>query len=429
VSRGAVRAVNAFAPDETGASISRRGLLLGAGALAVAGSLPVVSTPAAAQSAKQSFSAWIVEFRARARARGISDAVYDRVTRNLQPDTSVYAKDRSQPEFREELWQYLNRRISEWRLITGQAAARENAGLLKRLQADYGVEPDVLLGLWGMESAFGELVRDPDHMHPVFPSLGALAWGEPRRRKYWEAEFLNALVVVQRGWASPEGMLGSWAGAMGHTQWMPEVWVNLGIDYDGDGGPSPYSVADALAGSSRYLIRRGKYQRGLPWGIEVVAEGPSAGQANAQSRRTIEEWGRLGVKPVSGGRLGYPKASARLWAPVGTAGPTFLLTQNFYAVRSYNPSMNYALAVCHLGDRVLGGGPFVRPFPGGERPLTLTEIQEVQRRLTQQGLDTGGVDGRVGNMTMGAVAKYQRRMGVKPDGYAGLDVLRALRGR
>lgn len=401
------------------AGISRR-IVLGAAAAGLWGGL------VQAQVAKQSFPQWIESFRARARARGISDAVYDRVTRGLKPDTTVYAKDSAQPEFREELWQYLNRRISEWRIVTGNAAAAKNAALLKRLEAQYGVAPDVLLGLWGMESAFGELVDDPDHMKPVFASLGALAWGEPRRRAYWEKEFLNALAVVQRGWGDPATMHGSWAGAMGHTQWMPEVWLNLGVDFDGNGKPSPYSVGDALAGSSRYLLVRGKYQRGVPWGFEV-APGMADRLADAKTVRTVEQWAALGLKPVDGRRFAYPKASARLWAPAGTNGPCFLLTPNFYAVRSYNPSMNYALAVCHLGDRVLGEGPFKTPFPGGERALTLAEIQEVQKRLTSAGFDTGGTDGRVGNMTMRAVANFQRRMGVKPDGYAGLDVLAALR--
>ncbi|WP_428030520.1 lytic murein transglycosylase [Ancylobacter sp.] len=405
---------------------TRRTFLLGAGASL--GALALGAGEGSAQQAKQRFEAWIVEFRGRARAKGISDVVYDRVTGGLRPDTSVYVKDSAQPEFREQLWQYLNRRISDWRLMTGRAAVKQNAALMKRLQKDFGVEPDVLLGLWGMESAFGELVTDPDHMKPVFPSLAALAWGEPRRRTYWETEFLNALAVVQRGWGEPDEMLGSWAGAMGHTQWMPEVWLNLGVDYDGDGSPSPYSVADALAGSSLYLIKRGKYQRGVPWGFEVRMDGVPDKAADASAWRTVEEWGRLGVKPAGGGRFAFPKARTRLWAPVGPEGPCFLLTQNFYAVRSYNPSMNYALAVCHLGDRVLGGDPFITPFPGGERPLTLAEIQDVQRRLTKAGFDTGGVDGRVGNMTMRAVADFQRRMGVEPDGYAGLDVLAALRG-
>lgn len=411
--------------DEETRGWSRRQLLFAGAALAGAGAVGIGA--AEAQQAARPFEVWIGEFRARARARGISDAVYDKVTRGLEPDTSVYAKDSAQPEFREQLWQYLNRRISDWRLNTGRAAAQKNAALMKRLQGDFGVEPDVLLGLWGMESAFGELVLDPDHMRPVFPSLAALAWGEPRRRKYWETEFLNAFAIVQRGWAEPEEMQGSWAGAMGHTQWMPEVWLNLGIDYDGDGAPSPYSVPDALAGSSRYLIQRGNYQRGLPWGFEVRMDGVPEKLADNKTRRSVADWAKAGVTPAGGGRFEYPKATARLWAPVGPEGPCFLLTQNFYAVRSYNPSMNYALAVCHLGDRVLGGDPFITPFPGGERALTLAEIQEVQRRLTRAGFDTGGTDGRVGNMTMRAVANFQKKIGLEPDGYASLDVLAALR--
>ncbi len=403
--------------------LSRRLVLAGLGA-SLAGGL------AAAQSARQPFPAWVESFRAQARAKGISDAVYDRVMGGVTPDTSVYARDSAQPEFREQLWQYLNRRISEWRIRTGIAAYKANARLLKKLEADFGVAPDILLGLWGMESAFGELVTDPDHMKPVFNSLAALAWGEERRRRYWETELINALAIVQRGWGTPQAMLGSWAGAMGHTQWMPEVWLNLGIDYDGDGRVSPYEVGDALAGTSRYLLKRGSYQRGVPWGFEVSMEGVPGKLADERTARPVEAWAGLGVKPAAGGRFSHPKAVARLWAPVGADGPAFLLTKNFYAVKSYNPSMNYALAVCHLGDRVLGEGPFVTPFPGGERPLTLAEVQEVQRRLTAAGFDTGGTDGRVGNMTMQAVRDFQQKAGIAPaDGYAGLAVLQALRGR
>ncbi|HSI39570.1 MAG TPA: lytic murein transglycosylase [Xanthobacteraceae bacterium] len=401
--------------------LSRRALL-GSGVALLAAAHPVL-----VQAAGPSFEVWVANFRARAQARGISDAVYDRVTRGLKPDTTVFAKESAQPEFNEELWQYLNRRVSEWRIVTGNAAASKNRALLKKLEADYGVAPDVLLGLWGMESAFGELVDDPDHMKPVFASLGALAWGEPRRRKYWETEFLNALLVVQKGWSDPAEMRGSWAGAMGHTQWMPEVWLNLGVDFDGDGRISPYEVGDALAGSSRYLLVRGRYQRGLPWGFEVVMGEAPEKLADNRTWRTVEAWQKLGIKPVSG-RFTHPKATTRLWAPAGTVGPCFLLTQNFYAVRSYNPSMSYALAVCHLGDRVLGEGPFKTPFPGGERALTLAEIQEVQKRLTAAGFNTGGTDGRVGNMTMRAVRGFQEKAGISPaDGYASLDVLASLR--
>src|SRR6266511_1432152 len=142
----------------------------------------------------------------------------------------VFASIRSQPEFKEQLWQYLNRRVSDWRVMTGRERAKEHAPLLGRIETDFGVKRSVILGLWGIESTFGDPLVQKNHARPVLPALATLAWGEPRRRDYWEKELLNALVIVERGWATPEEMVGSWAGAMGHTQWMPEVWLNLGFD-------------------------------------------------------------------------------------------------------------------------------------------------------------------------------------------------------
>jgi lytic murein transglycosylase len=400
---------------------SRRDVLAAAAsaaALALAGD-------AHAQSPRMPFPQWVATFRARALARGISDATYDRVMGATKPDTTVFAQIRNQPEFNEQLWQYLNRRVSDWRIMTGKEKAKEHAALLSRIEKDYGVEPAVILGLWGVESTFGDPVVQKNHMRPVIPSLSALAWGEPRRRDYWERELLNALVIIERGWSTPEEMRGSWAGAMGHTQWMPEVWLNIGLDYDGDGRVSPFGRPDdALAGSARYLLQRGSYRRGEHWGYEVkLPPGFGAGGAS----RTYEAWRSAGVVRADGQPFGQPKATARLWVPV-LGGPAFLLGPNFYAVRSYNPSMNYTLSIVHLGDRVMGGGPFVQQFPGAERALTLAEVQEVQQRLTALGFDTGGSDGRVGNATMLAVRNFQRKAGIEPaDGYAGLKVLARLR--
>lgn len=372
--------------------------------------------------AAPSFAQWVESFRPRARAKGVSDATYSRVMHGLKPDTSVYALDRSQPEFTEEIWQYLNRRVSDWRIGTGKERLRQHAALLARIERDYGVDRHILLGLWGMESAFGDLVENPRHMRPIFPALAALAWGEPRRRKYWEQELLNALRIVERGWAEPREMVGSWAGAMGHTQWMPEVWLNMGVDYDHDGRISPFGKPDdALAGTSRYLASRGKYRRGEAWGVEVRAPGRAAGLSGPKRPEAF------GLAPAKGGGLPPLGAAARLWVPVA-GGPAFLLGQNFFAVRSYNPSMNYTLAIVHLADRIRGEGYFAQAFPGGERPLTLAEIQEVQQRLTAFGFDTGGTDGRVGNDTMRAVRAFQKRTGLEPaDGYPGVKVLMRLR--
>jgi lytic murein transglycosylase len=403
-------------------SVSRRTLLntmLGAAAFGVCGG------PALAQKSSLSFADWVREFRGRAIGNGISPAVYDSVMRGVEPDTSVYALDGAQPEFREKAWQYLNRRVSDWRIMTGRERAKEYAPLLDRIEEKYGVDRYIMLGLWGMESAFGDVVDNPNHMRPVIPALAALAWGEPRRRAYWSRELINALAIIQRGWAKPSEMIGSWAGAMGHTQWMPEVWLNMGVDFDGDGRIFPFSVADAFAGTARYLLKRGNYRKGEHWGYEVVL--PKGVSPRKGGRRSIAAWGELGVERADGKPFANGKERARLWQPVRN-GPVLLTTQNFQAVKSYNPSNLYALAICYLADQIAGAGPFVKPFPGGERPLTFAEIREVQRRLTASGFDTGGTDGRVGKMTMRAVRNFQQKYSIKPaDGYAGLKELAKLR--
>jgi lytic murein transglycosylase len=390
------------------------------------GALALVAGSSSVRAAGSSFPAWVQTFRARALARGISAATYDRVMGAIKPDTSVYALDRAQPEFREAVWQYLNRRVSDWRIATGRERAREHAPLLDRIERAYGVDRYIMLGLWGMESAFGEVVENPKHMRPVFPALAALAWGEPRRRPYWRQELLNALVIVERGWSKPDEMIGSWAGAMGHTQWMPEVWLNMGVDFNRDGRIWPFGAPDdALAGTARYLVERGNYRRGQGWGFEVRL--PAGRSARLAGVRSMAAWQKLGLTRADSKPFPRVDEQARLWQPA-PGGPMLLITRNFDAVKSYNPAATYALAIVHLGDRIRGDRPFVQQFAGGERAPTLAELQEIQRRLTAQGFDTGGTDGRVGHGTMVAVRDFQRKVGLSPaDGYAGLKVLARLR--
>ncbi len=255
---------------------------------------------------------WVAAFRARAIERGISAATYDRVMGSVSPDTSVYAQVRAQPEFTEQLWQYINRRCSDWRVITGKERAKEYAELLGRIEKDYGVDRYLMLGLWGMESSFGDVITNRTYMRPVIPALAALAWGEPRRRRYWQAELLNALVIVDRGWAKPSEMIGSWAGAMGHTQWMPEVWLHMGVDYDRDGRANPFGKPDdSFAGSARYLVERGKYRRGEAWGCEVTFSGRHRG-----GWRSYEQWHALGARRADGKAFPRPHDRAKLWVPV-----------------------------------------------------------------------------------------------------------------
>ncbi|MBR0871139.1 lytic murein transglycosylase [Bradyrhizobium tropiciagri] len=400
-------------------SPARRAILkagLAAGTMFVAPLGALAAAPAG-------FDQWRDSFRAKAAAKGITDATWSRCMGRVEPDMSVFRQMRNQPEFHEQIWQYINRRVSDWRVIHGREALKKNEALFGRIERDFGVERGTLLALWGVESAYGDPLVQQNHMTPVFPSLAALAWNEPRRKAYWETELINAMKIVQRGWSTPDEMNGSWAGAMGHSQWMPEVWLNVGFDYDGDGKVSPFGRPDdALGSTAKYLINRGKWHRGEHWGYEVRAPGGGAGGS-----RSYAAWASAGVTRADGQPFPQPNASAQLWIPVA-GGPAFLLGPNFYSVKSYNPSMNYALAICHLGDRCLGGPPFIQPFPGSERALTLAEVQEMQTRLTKAGFDTGGTDGRVGNDTMKAIKDFQTKAGLLPaDGYGGLKVLARLR--
>jgi len=408
----------------TGMQPSRRALMRGA--LGATLSLAFGEGAFAAQT--PAFSRWVANFRPRAITRGISEQTYDRVMGELTPDTSVFSQLDAQPEFTELMWQYINRRCSDWRVITGKERAREYAGLLARIEKEYGVDRYIILGLWGMESSFGDVIANRKYMRPIIPALAALAWAAPRRRPYWEAELLNALAIVDRGWTQSSEMIGSWAGAMGHTQWMPEVWLHLGVDYDHDGRISPFGKPDdSFAGTARFLVERGSYRRGESWGCEVALAPNHARLANNRTMRPYAKWAELGVRRANGAAFARPADQVKLWLPVA-GGPAFLIGQNFRAVHSYNPSTSYTLALCHLGDLIRGDPPFRQQFPGGERVPTLDEVKEIQRRLNEQGFRTDGVDGRTGSDTIRAILAFQKKVGMDPaDGYAGLKLLARLR--
>jgi membrane-bound lytic murein transglycosylase B len=292
-------------------AVSRRAFLTRI--LPAAGAAAVLPHDGRAQSASRSFEAWREAFGHRAAARGVSEATYRRVMDGIKPDTSVYSEIRSQPEFNEALWQYINRRASDWRIITGKARAKEYAPLLERIESEYGVDRYIMLALWGVESSYGEVIDNPKYMRPVIPALAALAWGEPRRRSYWEAELLNALVIIERGWSTPKEMIGSWAGAMGHSQWMPEVWLHMGVDFNHDGRVSPFGPPDdALGGTARFLAARGHYRRGESWGCEVTLPD---GHRHDGAHRTYTAWRERGVVRADGAAFERPGDSSCTRSP------------------------------------------------------------------------------------------------------------------
>lgn len=424
------RDVNLGAPVSALGRTTRRGLLLAAGGVA-AGALWPRAGAAQVIAAEMPFEDWVSAFWPRAAAKGVSPATYRAVMSGLTPDLKGLEADKAQPETVEPIWRYLNRRVSEWRINRGREKVKEYADLFTRIERVYGVDRYHLCALWGMESAFGDVSVDPKWMRPVIPSLAGLAWGDARRRRYWETELVNALVIVDRGWARPQEMIGSWAGAMGHTQWMPEVWLNMGVDFNADGRVSPFGAPDdALAGTARYMVERGKYRPGETWGYEVrLPPRFNAALADGKTRQTLAAWAKRGVTRVTGEGFPRPGDIARLVLPAGVDGPCFAFLQNLTAIRSYNPSTKYALAIGHLADRIRGGGPFVQPWPTEEVPLSLEESQELQTRLTSLGYDTGGTDGRVGEKTQSALQAWQKAAGISPaDGFPTQGALKRLRG-
>lgn len=403
---------------------SRRRMLTGAGSLLLAGA---VWQSAFSQQATLDFGPWVDSFRTRAAQRGISMQTYNTVMYSLTPNMKVFEFDKSQPETVQPIWRYLEQRVTEWKINTGRIRLQEHLPVFARIEEVYGVDRHHICALWGMESAYGT-VLEKQH---VVDSLATLAWGDARRRPYWEQELLNALVIIDRGWSSPQEMIGSWAGAMGHTQWMPEVWLNMGVDFVGDGKITPFGRPDdALAGTSRYLVERGKYRRGETWGYEVrLPQGFDASLADMKTPRPIAQWRSLGVIRATGDAFPRPSDMARLAIPAGINGPAFLFLPNLAAIRSYNPSTKYALSIGLLADRIRGGKDLVQPWPVDERQLTLAEAQELQTRLTQLGFDTGGTDGRIGDKTQAALQAWQASVGVQPaDGFPTNKALQLLRG-
>jgi membrane-bound lytic murein transglycosylase B len=330
--------------------------------------------------------------------------------------------DSSQPEFARPIWEYLDSAVSDTRVATGRRLAAEKADDLARIEAAYGVDSEIVLAIWGLESAFGANYGDI----PVIRALATLAW-EGRRRDFAEEQLLQALRILDAGEFGPERMVGSWAGAMGHTQFIPTSFAAYAVDFDGDGRRDLWreDALDALASTANYLARFG-WKRGAPWGVEArLPAGFDYALADG-TRRPLAEWARLGVTTLDGAPL--PSAGdAAIIAPAGARGPIFAVYDNFYVIRRYNNATSYALAVGHLGARIAGAGPFRQSWPRDDRTLSRTEKRELQIMLTRLGYDTGGVDGVVGPDTRTAIRGWQAAQGLPADGYDSGDLLDAVR--
>jgi membrane-bound lytic murein transglycosylase B len=378
-----------------------------------------VQTPEAA--AHQHMRAWLADFRPRALAAGVSPQVFDREMAGITSNPRILALDGRQPEFSKPIGDYVRGAINAERIAGGQR--RRDGAYFAEIEQRYGVPREVLIAIWGMESAFGAVQGDFD----VLRSMATLA-AEGRRRAFAEGEVIAALKMIQTGERSRDGMRGSWAGAMGQTQFIPSSFLSMAVDGDGDGRRDLWaSSADALASAANLLVKGG-WVRGQSWAREVTVPADFDYSLVEGPRETPDWWAQRGVVRADGQPWSDldRNAPAGLIAPSGANGPIFLAFPNHFAIRKYNNSTAYALGVGLLADAIAGGGQLVRAWPA-ETPLALDDRLAAQRALAKLGFDPGQPDGVIGVNTRTALRAWQKARGLTADGYLSLDMVSRLR--
>ncbi|MDR1076702.1 MAG: lytic murein transglycosylase [Xanthomonadaceae bacterium] len=397
------------------------------------GALLLIAGAASAQSTapvdEAAFASCMAGIRATAQTQGVTAESFDRFTSGMQPDMTVLPLLDSQPEFSTPIWDYLAGLVDAERVRDGQAMLREHRDLLNRISTQYGVDPATVVAVWGVESNYGKVFGK----RPLLVSLGTLSCNG-RRQAFFRGELIALLKLLQAGDLRLDGrgsdeLAGSWAGAFGHTQFMPSTYARIAVDGDGDGRRDLVgSIPDALASAANYLQRAG-WRTGGTWGYEVkLPVGFGAGLAGRGNRRTLSDWNARGVRRIDGGAIGTGDAKAAVLIPAGVEGPAFLVFRNYDAIYSYNAAESYALAISLLSDRLRGEGGLVAAWPTDDPGLDRAERKELQTLLRARGYDIGEADGMIGINTRRAIRGEQTRLGMTPaDGRAGQRVLQALR--
>jgi lytic murein transglycosylase len=383
------------------------------------------ATPAAAATAADAttdFAAWRNGFRARAAAAGIGEAMLRAALDPVQPLPRVVELDRAQPEFTRTVWDYLDSAVSPQRVARGKERLQQVQSMAPALAGRYGVPTEVVVAISGLESNYGQNVGDI----PTLDALATLAF-DGRRRAWAEDQLLAALRIVQAGDIHHDRMVGSWAGAMGQTQFLPTNFLAYAVDADGDGRRDLWgSTADVVASTANFLSRVG-WQAGQPWGVEVrLPPGFDLLRADDRLRRSADVWMAEGLRTADGGPLPATLADASVLLPAGVRGPAFLVGPNFRAVLRYNNATAYALAIGLLSQRLANGPGVQAPWPRELRPLSRGEVIAMQTALNDRGFDSGAADGLLGPATRDAVRRFQRSAGLPPDGFADAALLQRL---
>lgn len=375
------------------------------------------------QVAALSFGEWVEQFKDGAVARGISRSTVERAFQGISPNSKVIELDQRQPEFTRPIWEYLDGAVSTRRIYRGQELLKQHRQLLEQIGQRYGIEPRFLVAIWGLESDFGRVFGNFN----VIEVLATLGY-RGRRQEFGREQLLAALEILDNGDITADRMVGSWAGAMGHTQFIPTTFLGFAVDFDGDGRRDLWnSIGDALASTANYLSKSG-WRENIRWGYEVsLPPNFNWDLSDSSIRRPLKEWQYYGVRTPGGEILPPLEVQTALLAPAGHRGPVFLVTDNFQAILRYNNATSYALAVAHLADRFDGGGDFQANWPSHLAPLSRSDKIELQRRLSARGYDPGGVDGIIGPRTRAAVKRFQKEIDQPNDGFPTQELLDQLR--
>ncbi|MEM8750338.1 MAG: lytic murein transglycosylase [Pseudomonadota bacterium] len=376
--------------------------------------------------ASAGFRKWKKQFYATAAKSGISRRTYNAAFDGINSaDPEVLELARYQPEFRQQLWMYFDSRVNEKTIARGQEEKANWARWLTRIERKYGIDRHILLAIWSMESGYGEAMKKQSSLRSVIRSLATLAYADRKRAKFARAQLIGAMKILQSGRIGTDKLRGSWAGAMGHTQFIPTSYLAYAQDIDGDGRKDIWeSIPDALATAANLLKRNG-WRTGQTWGYEVKIPARVASQTG--KTRTLASWAKLGVKRANGRAFPRPGQNAVLKLPAGKSGPAFLMLKNFFVIKRYNNSDKYALAVGHLADQIAGYGDFVKPVPRPFPKLAEEQKIELQTLLARMGLYDGEIDGKIGGGTRSAIRKAQIKLGLNPTGFESPNLLKRLR--
>ena len=382
----------------------------------------LISSPARAD---QGFVNWINSFYPVAAKAGITRATYVKAFKGVtEPDPTVLEKANYQPEFKSRIWEYLDSRVNPYTVGIGRDMLRKYGTTLNAIERHFGVDKYVLLAIWSMESNYGAVLDKPDRLHNVPRALATLAYVDAKRAKFARTQLVAALKIVQRGDVSAKGLTGSWAGAMGHTQFIPTSYLIYGYDADGNGKRDIWnSVPDALATSANLLAKNG-WQPGKTWGYEVIV-GANA-EKYAGKTKTLAEWARLGFVRANGKSFKSGKDRATLKLPAGANGPGFLMTRNFFVIKRYNAADSYAMGVGMLADEIAGYGGLKQNWPRPAGTLDVKQKFQLQERMKELGYYDGEIDGNFGSGSKAAISAIQAQLGMIQDGQPSEKLLRAL---